>query len=383
MKFKRIISFLFLFLSITLSSCSLFGGADEGLMIERVESTMGENGSTLVTMYFTDEDVEPLTFEIPRGETGEIGPIGATGLGIKEITSRQSEDGLSTILTIIFTSEDVPNQEITVPNGVSIVSPVSSYDPETNITTIYFILSDGTDTSANPIQVENGKDGIGIADINQETDAEGNIIITITYTDQSMGENGQTVITIPYKNGEDGIGITGVVGTQMGNLYYLTIYYSDGNSTELDPIQLPTVNQWLYGYGAPNSIIASQANVGDYYFDQENYIIYFFDGTNFVEIINLTENNQSTKQCTVTFNPNGGRFISETIGKIVVPAGSTIQLASIPLCSMDGYSFQGYYTTAEGPANPLSGKLTDLTPIYNDITFYAYYEALSAWGRRS
>ena len=378
MKFKRIFSSLFLFLSITLSSCSLFGGADEGWMIERVESTMGENGSTLVTMYFTDEDVEPLTFEIPRGETGEIGPIGATGLGIKEITSRQSEDGLNTILTIIFTSEDVPNQEITVPNGVSIVSPVSSYDPETNITTIYFILSDGTDTSANPIQIENGKDGIGIADINQETDAEGNIIITITYTDPSMGENGQTVITLPYKNGEDGIGITGVVGTQMGNLYYLTIYYSDGNFTELDPIQLPTVNQWLYGYGAPNSIIASQANVGDYYFDQENYIIYFFDGTNFVEIINLTEDNQSTKQCTVIFNPNGGRFISETIGRIVVPAGSTIQLASIPLCSMDGYSFQGYYTTAEGPANPLSGKLTDLTPIYNDITFYAYYEALSA-----
>ena len=118
MKFKRIVSSLFLFLSITISSCSLFGGADEGLMIERVESTMGENGSTLVTMYFTDEDVEPLTFEIPRGETGEIGPIGATGLGIKEITSRQSEDGLNTILTIIFTSEDVPNQEITVPNGV-------------------------------------------------------------------------------------------------------------------------------------------------------------------------------------------------------------------------------------------------------------------------
>ena len=45
---------------------------------------------------------------------------------------------------------------------------------------------------------------------------------------------------------------------------------------------------------------------------------------------------------------------------------------------MEGYSFQGYYTTAEGPANPLSGKLTDLTPIYNDVTFYAYYEALSA-----
>lgn len=143
MKFKRIISSLFLFLSITLSSCSLFGGADEGLMIERVESTMGENGSTLVTMYFTDEDVEPLTFEIPRGETGEIGPIGATGLGIKEITSRQSEDGLNTILTIIFTSEDVPNQEITVPNGVSVADVTLKYYPDEETYTFEFTMSNG------------------------------------------------------------------------------------------------------------------------------------------------------------------------------------------------------------------------------------------------
>ena len=376
MKFKRIISSLFLFLSITLSSCSLFGGTDEGLMIERVESTMGENGSTLVTMYFTDEDVEPLTFEIPRGETGEIGPIGATGLGIKEITSRQSEDGLNTILTIIFTSEDVPNQEITVPNGVSIVSPVSSYDPETNITTIYFILSDGTDTSANPIQIENGKDGIGIADINQETDAEGNIIITITYTDPSMGENGQTVITIPYKNGEDGRGISTILTNTIDNVFYVTIFYTDNTSQELDPIPLPQVNKWISGHGAPNNSVIQESIQGDYYFDLDNYIIYMFDGTNFVEIINLTLDNTVTKQCTVTFDPNGGYFSTQTLGKIQVKYGSTIDIASIPYCAKEGFSFAGYYTTPEGPANPLSGKLTDLTPIYSDITFYAQYEEI-------
>lgn len=376
MKFKRIISSLFLFLSITLSSCSLFGGTDEGLMIERVESTMGENGSTLVTMYFTDEDVEPLTFEIPRGETGEIGPIGATGLGIKEITSRQSEDGLNTILTIIFTSEDVPNQEITVPNGVSIVSPVSSYDPETNITTVYFILSDGTDTSANPIQIENGKDGIGIADINQETDDEGNIIITITYTDPSMGENGQTVITIPYKNGEDGRGISTILTNTIDNVFYVTIFYTDNTSQELDPIPLPQVNKWISGHGAPNNLVIQESIQGDYYFDLDNYIIYMFDGTNFVEIINLTLDNTVTKQCTVTFDPNGGYFSTQTLGKIQVKYGSTIDIASIPYCAKEGFSFAGYYTTPEGPANPLSGKLTDLTPIYSDITFYAQYEEI-------
>lgn len=380
MKFKRIISSLFLFLSITLSSCSLFGGADEGLMIERVESTMGENGSTLVTMYFTDEDVEPLTFEIPRGETGEIGPIGATGLGIKEITSRQSEDGLSTILTIIFTSEDVPNQEITVPNGVSVVDVTLKYYPDEETYTFEFTMSNGdvfeTETFEKP------KDGIGIANVEQNTDNEGNIIITITYTDPSMGQNGQTVITIPYKNGEDGRGIISITSTQIDNYYYITINYTDGTTQDLEPISLPRPNEWFYGLGPANSIIKSEAVAGDYYFDQENFIIYFFDGTNFVEIINLTENNQKTNKCTVTFDTNGGKFVSETIGKIVVDAGSTINIASIPLCSMDGYSFEGYYTTPEGPDNPLSGRLTDLTPIFRDTTFYAYYEVLS-WEVRS
>ena len=376
MKFKRIISSLFLFLSITLSSCSLFGGADEGLMIERVESTMGENGSTLVTMYFTDEDVEPLTFEIPRGETGEIGPVGATGLGIKEITSRQSEDGLNTILTIIFTSEDVPNQEITVPNGVSIVSPVSSYDPETNITTIYFILSDGTDTSANPIQIENGKDGIGIADINQETDAEGNIIITITYTDPSMGENGQTVITLPYKNGEDGRGIQAIIGTQSGDYYTITISFTDGTMTTLDPILLPSPTVWFSGYGAPTRINEAEANEGDYYFDLANYVIYLFDGTKFNEIIDLTEANQNSEFCSLTFYSNGGYFASDGTDNpraVSVEYGKPILSSRIPLCVKDGFKFAGYYTSPEGPENPLSGKLTDLTPIYSDMSFYAYF----------
>ena len=376
MKFKRIISSLFLFLSLTLSSCSIFGGTSEGLMIDRVESSTSANGSTLVTMYFTDSDVEPLTFEIPKGAVGETGPVGVAGLGIKDISATQSSDGLSTILTITFTSDEVPPETITVPNGVSVVESTLVVDPDTDQYQFVFTLSNGDTIRTNTF--DKPKDGIGISDVQQTKLENGDIIITIFYSDPSMGKNGQTVITIPYKNGEDGRGIARIVGTQLDDLYYITIFYDDETSEPLDPIQLPTATQWLYGYGAPNSIIAAQAKLGDYYFDQENYIIYFYDGSSFVEVINLTENNQSTKQCTVTFDPNGGRFISETIGKIVVPSGSTIQLASIPLCSMEGYSFQGYYTTAEGPANPLSGKLTDLTPIYNDVTFYAYYEALSA-----
>ena len=379
MKFKRFISSIFLFLSMTLSSCSLFGGVDEGLMIDRVESSTNEAGNTLVTMYFTDEDVEPLTFEIPKGVTGDVGPIGATGLGIESITSRQSEDGKITILTISFTSDDVPDKEITVPNGVSIVKTNSTFHPETNVTTITFELSDGTvipGKDDDPIEIENGKDGIGIERIEQETQDDQSIKITIYYSDPSMGEDGKTDLIIPYKNGEDGRGITSVVSTQIEDQFYITVNYTDGTFEDLTPITIPQTTKWLSGLGAPNSIVTNQANYGDYYFDQENFVIYYFDGSNFIELINLTENNKVTEKCTVTFNPNGGTFVSETIGKIQIDSGSTINLASIPLCAKDGFSFEGYYTTPEGPENPLSGRLTDLTPIFSDITFYAYYEEI-------
>ena len=374
MKFKRIISSLFLFLSLTLSSCSIFGGTSEGLMIDRVESSTSANGSTLVTMYFTDSDVEPLTFEIPKGAVGETGPVGVAGLGIKDISATQSSDGLSTILTITFTSDEVPPETITVPNGVSVEESKLTYDQDKDQYYFEFTFSDGRIETVGPI--DKPKDGIGISDVQQTKLENGDIIITIFYSDPSMGENGKTELTIPYKNGEDGRGISTILTNTIDNVFYVTIFYTDNTSQELDPIPLPQVNKWLSGHGAPNNSLIEEAIEGDYYFDLDNYIIYMFDGTSFIEIINLTLDNTVTKQCIVTFDPNGGYFSTQTLGRIQVKYGSTIDIASIPHCAKEGFSFVGYYTTPEGPANPLSGKLTDLTPIYSDITFYAQYEEI-------
>ena len=374
MKFKRIISSLFLFLSLTLSSCSLFGGTSEGLMIDRVESSTSANGSTLVTMYFTDTDVEPLTFEIPKGAVGETGPVGVAGLGIKDISATQSSDGLSTILTITFTSDEVPPETITVPNGVSVVESTLIYDQDTERYQFVFTLSNGETIETNTF--DKPKDGIGISDVQYDEKENGDIVITITYSDPSMGQNGKTELTIPYKNGEDGRGISTILTNTIDNVFYVTIFYTDNTSQDLDPIPLPQVNKWLSGHGAPNNSLIEEAIKGDYYFDLDNYIIYMFDGASFIEIINLTLDNTVTKQCTVTFDPNGGYFSTQTLGRIQVKYGSTIDIASIPHCAKEGFSFVGYYTTPEGPANPLSGKLTDLTPIYSDITFYAQYEEI-------
>lgn len=224
MRFKKIIKLaLALFSTISLSSCSIFG-SDEGMMIESISATSGEDGSTTLTFTFTDPDIEPLEVNIPKGDQGEQGAIGLTGLGIDHIDSELSEDGKNTILTIYFTSEEVEPKVVTVPNGVGIdtsVPPTYTLNPDNNTTVVTYTLTNGETIT---FEVSNGKDGIGIANVTQTTDQDGNIIITITYTDETFGDNGQTVITIPYKNGEDGRGITQVIGTLLDDSYYISIF---------------------------------------------------------------------------------------------------------------------------------------------------------------
>ena len=382
MRFKKLfLSMSFISTLIFSSSCSIFGSETSGASIERVESSTDENGTTIVTMYFEDEDMEPLTFEIPKGEKGEVGAVGAVGPGIASITSSLSADGTKTILTITFTSPDMPTQTFEVNNGVSVKRVYTEYDPDTKTNSLKFEMSDGSilpKEDEEQIIIKDGVDGVGIESVEQTTDEFGNIKITLTYSDTSMGDEGKTVITIPYKNGEDGNGIESVVGTQLGNEYYLTVNYTNGLSEELDPIELPRATQWFSDYGAPSSYYETQMAMGDYYFDLDNFVIYYFNGNDFIEVINLTSIPESTDKAEVTFNANGGQFVD--VGaqrKVLVTVGQPLNLAQIPQCYKEGFNFKGYYTTTEGPANPLSGKLTDLTPIFEDVEFFAYYEEIT------
>ena len=145
MRFKKLfLSMSFISTLIFSSSCSIFGSETSGASIERVESSTDENGTTIVTMYFEDEDMEPLTFEIPKGEKGEVGAVGAVGPGIASITSSESADGTKTILTVTFTSPDMPTQTFEVNNGVSIKRVYTEYDPDTKTNSLKFEMSDGS-----------------------------------------------------------------------------------------------------------------------------------------------------------------------------------------------------------------------------------------------
>lgn len=369
-KFKRFLKVLFLSASISLlPSCGILGNQYGGVMISGITATTNANGETELTITFTDEDIEPVTFVIPQGEQGETGAQGAPGVGISTINVFPSEDGTYSTIVITYTDSSIPSTSFIVENGVSVINITSSINIENNSTIIEFHLSNG---ETKQFEITNGKDGVGIESVTEERKENGDVVITITYTDGRE----PSVITLPYKNGEDGRGIQSIIGTQNGNYYVLTIIFTDGTSTELTPIELPETTKWLYGQGAPNFRVEEEANPGDYYFDLENYIIYLYDGTNFNPIINLTDIPSSTKKYTVSFDANGGSFTSSIPTTITVDAGKPIDASRIPTCYKENCKFIGYYTTPEGPLNPLSGKLTDLVPIYSDYTFYASYEEI-------
>ena len=46
----------------------------------------------------------------------------------------------------------------------------------------------------------------------------------------------------------------------------------------------------------------------------------------------------------------------------------------MPIAEKDGSIFIGWYTSKDGPNDPLGAKITSITPITKDITAYACYE---------
>ena len=372
-KFKKIISSILVCFSlfVSLTSCSsLMGNTNAGLMIGKIGAKNLDNGDTELTIYFTDEDEEPVTFLIPKGKVGDKGEQGDKGVGIKTITQKDSEDGLSSIITISYTDEAIDNTYLKVNHGVSVVDIKSIVNVEKNVTEITYLFSDGSNKM---VSVPNGKDGIGIESVTSKPGENGkDYVVTITYT----GGKEPSTITLPYKNGEDGRGISRIVGNHdtINNEYTISITYTDGSVEDLVPIKLPTINTWRSGPRQPNKTDAKIANEGDFFFNTKDAIIYAFSQGVYNEVIDLKKDNTPSETYKVTFDPNGGDFIGSLPNTITVIAGRPIQMNRIPKCEKEGMTFIGYYSTIEGPNNPLSGKLDDLTPIYGDVTFYAQYK---------
>ncbi|MDD7316798.1 MAG: hypothetical protein PUG55_05160, partial [Bacillales bacterium] len=218
---------------VTLTSCSngFFSSEEEQQInsIKEIKTEVDENGDTVVTIYYTDETIEPVSFVVPKGEEGQTGQ---QGVGIVNVTYEDSEDGTETIVTINLS--DGTSQQINIPNGLdgkngyNITKIESSYDEETGITTIR-IFTDNPNVGTYGIFTyevvagRDGNDGVGIASITSKNNTDNTITITITLT------NGQKYdIQTGNMKGETGRGIASVVGTISGDKYVLTINYTDG-----------------------------------------------------------------------------------------------------------------------------------------------------------
>ena len=367
MKLRRFFCLIPLLLSLPLSACNFVdSGEDDSLKIARIETELDDEGNTLVTIHYTDEDKKPLTFTIPKGESGN---------GIRQIQESQSEDGKSTILTISYTAEGSKDSKVTIPNGVSVLGYRTEVDEKTGETKLYFTFSDGKESD--PIVIPQGKEGDSIQSLNASTDEMGNTLIHIVLT------SGQEfVFRVPKgEKGDSGNGIVSIDGKQgtgeEEGTYILTFTYSNGDTSSVT-LTLPTTSKWYQGNGQPETV--NGAKDGDYYFDTKDGIIYLRE--NGIWVAKITIPTEETKSYTVSFHWNGDEVITRNTQPVTSSTNTYSYTISkgmcfasvgepVPFATKSGYLFQGWYTTKT--PNVTNGAFTDLTPVSGDLDLYTSF----------
>ena len=366
-----LLSLLLISSSASLSGC--FGFGDEAMEISSITTVTLENGDIQVIITYVDEDMKPTTFVVPKGDSGEDGK---DGNGIKEITSKQSEDGLNTLVNITFTEENVKPIEVKVPNGVSIIDMECPYNEEKGMCELTVYFSDGN--TFGPIEVpkgekgdkgEDGKDGISIIDIDYTTDRDNAVTIIIYLSNDTTEE---VYIPAPQKgqDGKDGKEIADITAEYVGDKYVVKVTYNDESTNE---IEFARPNRWFTDRVEPEGSI-----VGDLWYDIDHQIIYIrqnVGGTDrWVSVMNFAE---------VTEDPFRVDFyLNDSITEPAYMPSGTLNYYEIepnknfyssgyemPEPTRVGYEFAGWYTVKNpGPAH---GAFTDLTLVMSETALYA------------
>ena len=362
---KSLLVSLGLILTPSLTSCSsFFDTNDEATAIKDIVTEVLEDGSTQVTIIFIDEEKEPLVFTIPQGSQGE------TGNGIKSIEQEFNEDHTVLILTITFTDEEMEPKVIEVPvingkDGVSIVNIETTI--EENGDTKVTISFDNEGMDPVDFTIPKGETGNGIKSITQDYDDNGNTIVTISYTDTSLSD---TKITI--NKGDKGNSIAYIISDETDTEYILKFYFSE-NLEDPEEVRFSKPTQpstWLSGISDP---IDEEGRNGDFYINKSNLKIYQKDNGSWMLIAQLSESKETH---TVTFDANGGTFSSDTFSTVFeINHGETFygnDKCIFPRVTNGTKTFLGWYTSIN-KNDPTVGKFTDLTPVYSDMTLYAWW----------
>ena len=322
---KKILMLFILSISLFyITSCSAFMGSDEGLMIEDIKAEYNEeDGSTKITITFTDEDEAEVTFTIPKGEQGENG---LAGVGIESIVETENN-------TLLITFTDETTKEIPL-DLEDITDIYSTYKPNENTTTVTI------ETNKNKYEF-NVNDPLGISNITNSID----------------GTTGN-------------LGIESIVTEDSENEYILHITYTDG-TTEQFNFNKPNSTSWYSGVGAPMFIM--NATDGDFYFDTANFKFYQYNAMQLSWVL-IADLGIAGDKCVVTFNAvkNGGEIISGN-PSIECSRGDYISLGSIPIAYKAGYEFIGWYTDPNASSNVNAEKFTDLTPVMSNLELFACF----------
>ena len=365
--FKRLLlAVSALSLSYPLASCAFFD-TGEWAQIKEVTPRYDEaTGNTIITITFTDEEMEPVTFIVPRGISGK------DGVSIKNITSKMLSDGKSIELTISYSDSSVENTVISVPvlEGKGVKEVLVDKDEDGN-TTIQFTY---TDESKGPvITIPKGKDGNGIASFEVNgPDSDGNTTITVTLDDGTKKE-------FTVSNGRNGVSVSNITyddSKSDATHYVLIITYTDGYTEEVT-LDRPRSTRWFTGTTTPgnDSAASSQAVEGDFFLNRINGYVYqkMSDGS-WTFLFGMKADDSSVGKevyHTVFFDPGLGKINGNTgILMASVLEGKTMPLSNIPTPTYEGHSFMGWYTDL---TNVNAGRFTDLTPVFSDLKLYAKY----------
>lgn len=364
---KSLLVSLGLILTPSLTSCSsFFDTNDEATAIKDIVTEVLEDGSTQVTIIFIDEEKEPIVFTIPQGSQGE------TGNGIKSIEQEFNEDHTLLILTITFTDEEMEPKVIEVPvingkDGVSIKNIETTIEENGSTKVTISFDNEGMDPVDFTIpKGEKGETGNGIKEVKVVQNDDGSQTITIKYTDISMSD---TVVTIP--KGEKGDGIDYALSREDDEYYYLDFYFTNSQEPTSFKFSKPTQpSTWLSGISDP---IEEDGRNGDFYINKSNLKIYQKDNGSWMLIAQLSESKETH---TVTFDANGGTFSSDTFSTVFeINHGETFygnDKCIFPRVTNGTKTFLGWYTSIN-KNDPTVGKFTDLTPVYSNMTLYAWW----------
>jgi uncharacterized repeat protein (TIGR02543 family) len=364
MKRKILILLIMIPMIIAMASCG-FVVEEESIQIESITHEVLEDGQIKVVISYTNEDIEPSIFFIPKGIDGEI------GVGIENIEANDTGNGSTNFL---ITLSNGVIKEVEVPKGVSIAD--TKEITEDGVRYLVFQFTDGSEKRFELLRGEQGENGLSVVDIQQTeiTDSHdeyfGYIKVTFTFSD---GTEENTYFKDVYvRPGKEGNGIASVVESYDSEYYYITFYFSEsGKEPRTLKFPIPQVAEWTSGEGSPSNLNGKN---GDFYFDTKNGAFYK-KVNNIWTVVCKVPNAEGAYDYLITLDKNAEdallddklKYINVTPNTSIVHNGK-----SLPIPYRPGYTFVGWYAT-DDEITVNNGVFTDLTIVTGNITLYAHW----------